>query len=561
MKFVLALLLVPFLVFSQENYPQDVFQSPLAIPLDISGSFAELRSNHFHSGLDFKTSGVEGLPVFATGDGYVSRIKISPFGYGKAIYITHPNGYTSVYGHLQKANGAIQELIKKKQYQEQSFEVEMYLYPTELPVKKGDIIAFSGNTGGSGAPHLHFEFRDTKSEQIINPMHFGFKKMIKDERKPIIQGIVVYPLDSTTVNNAQKPINISFNKQTDGTYLCSKVKANGRIAFGINAYDYCTNAYNKNGLYKVKAYLNGVLQYQYGFDTFAFDESRYVNNFIDYERYHDMGQRIQKLFELTSYPLSIVAGNTKDGTLKILPNANYSYRVELYDFHQNKIELIIPIEYGVQVPTIKKTIQKTPYFVKAKTESIFEKGNVTVYVPENAFYANFYMNFEVNKDIATLHDDSVPVHKNITLTFNDVSGLTEEQLGKTYIATLEGYKLDFNKTTRKGNSFSTKIKTLGKYKLAQDSIPPRIYNVNFVEGKTLKDQKTISVSVADLHSDIANYSAYLNGKWILMEYDYKTKRLTHNLEDAIYVEGRNDFKISVTDSLQNSATFESYFFK
>jgi murein DD-endopeptidase MepM/ murein hydrolase activator NlpD len=561
MKFVLALLLVPFLAVSQENYPQDVFQSPLAIPLDISGSFAELRSNHFHSGLDFKTSGIEGLPVFATGDGYVSRIKISPFGYGKAIYITHPNGYTSVYGHLQKANGAIQELIKKKQYQEQSFEVEMYLYPTELPVKKGDIIAFSGNTGGSGAPHLHFEFRDTKSEQIINPMHFGFKKMIKDERKPIIQGIVVYPLDSTTVNNAQKPINISFNKQADGNYLCTKVKANGRIAFGINAYDYCTNAYNKNGLYKVKAYLNGVLQYQYGFDAFAFDESRYINNFIDYERFHDMGQRVQKLFELSSYPLSIVAGNTKDGTLKILPNSNYSYRVELYDFHQNKIELIIPIEYGVQVPTIKKTIQKTPYFVKAKTESIFEKGNVTVYVPENSFYANFYMNFDVNNDIATLHDDSVPVHKNITLTFNDVSGLTEEQLSKTYIATLDGYKLDFNKTTRKGNSFSTKIKTLGKYKLAQDSIPPRIYNVNFVEGKTLKDQKTISVSVADLHSDIANYSAYLNGKWILMEYDYKTKRLTHNLEDAIYVQGRNDFKIIVTDSLQNSATFESYFFK
>ncbi len=561
MKFLLALLLFPFFLHGQEIYPQDVFQSPLAIPLDISGSFGELRSNHFHSGLDFKTSGVEGLPVYATGDGYVSRIKISPFGYGKAIYITHPNGYTSVYGHLQKANGAIQELIKKKQYQEQSFEVEMYLYPTELPVKKGDVIAFSGNTGGSGAPHLHFEFRDTKSEQIINPMHFGLKKIIKDERKPIIQGIVVYPLDSTTVNNAQKPINISFNKQADGTYLSTKVKANGRIAFGINAYDYCTNAYNKNGLYSVKAYLNGVLQYQYGFDTFAFDESRYINNFIDYERFHDMGQRVQKLFELNNYPLSIVAGNAKDGTLKIVPNANYTYRVELYDFHQNKIELIIPIEYGVQVPTIKKATQKTPYFVRAKTESIFEKGNVSVYVPENAFYANFYMNFDVNNDIATLHDDSVPVHKNITLTFNDVSGLTEEQLSKTYIATLDGYKLDFNKTTRKGNSFSTKIKTLGKYKLAQDSIPPRIYNVNFVEGKTLKDQKTISVSVADLHSDIASYSAFLNGKWILMEYDYKTKRLTHNLEDAIYVEGRNDFKITVTDSLQNSATFESYFYK
>jgi murein DD-endopeptidase MepM/ murein hydrolase activator NlpD len=561
MKFVLAILLFPLVIFSQENYPQDAFRSPLAIPLDISGSFGELRSNHFHSGLDFKTTGVEGLPVYAPADGYVSRIKISPFGYGKALYITHPNGYTTVYGHLQKANGAIQELIKKKQYQEQSFEVEMYLYPTDLPVKKGDIIAFTGNTGGSGAPHLHFEFRDTKSEQIINPMHFGFKKLIKDERKPIIQGVVAYPLDSTLVNNAQKPINISFNKQSDGTYLCTKVKANGRIAFGINAYDNCTNAYNKNGLYKVKAYLNGVLQYQYGFDTFAFDESRYINNFIDYERFHDMGQRVQKLFESNNYPLSIVAGNTKDGTLKIVPNANYTYRVELYDFHQNKIDLIIPIEYGFQVPSIKKTIQKTPYFVKAKTESIFEKNKVSVYVPENAFYANFYLNFDVNGDVVTLHDDSVPVHKNITLTFNEVAGLTEEQLSKTYIATLEGYKLKFNKTTRKGNTFSAKIKTLGTYKLAQDTSPPRIYNVNFVEGKTLKDQKTISICATDLHSDIASYNGYLNGKWILLEYDYKTNKLLHNLDDGICVSGRNDLKIVVTDSLQNSTTFESYFFK
>ena len=171
------------------------------------------------------------------------------------------------------------------------------------------------------------------------------------------------------------------------------------------------------------------------------------------------------------------------------------------------------------------------------------------------------MNFDVSNDIVTLHDDSVPVHKNITLTFNDVVGLTEEQLSKTYIATLDGYKLDYNKTYRKGNSFSVKTKSLGKYKLAQDTTPPRIYNVNFVEGKKLTDQKTISVSVTDLHSDIDTYNGYLNGKWILMEYDYKTKKLTHNLDDKIYVEGRNDLKIVVTDNLQNSTTFESYFLK
>ena len=448
MKLLLAILLAPLFLFSQD-YPQETFQSPLGIPLDLSGSFGELRSNHFHSGLDFKTSGKEGLPVYAAADGYISRIKISTFGYGKAIYITHPNGYTSVYGHLQKANGAIQDYIRKRHYQERSYEIEMYLYPTELPVKKGDIIAYSGNTGGSGGPHLHFEFRDTKSEQIINPMHFGFKKIIKDERKPVIQGVVAYPIDSTIVNNSQKPINISFSKQADGSYLSVKVKTNGKVAFGINAYDFCTNGYNKNGLYKVKAYLNGVLQYQYGFDSFAFDESRYINNFIDYERFHEMGQRVQKLFQLNEYPLSVVSGNKKDGIIKVQPNTNYNYKVELYDFHGNKVDLVIPIEFALQETKIAKTVQKTPYYIKAKTESIFEKNNVSVYVPENAFYNNFYMNFDVSNDIVTLHDDSVPVHKNITLTFNDVVGLTEEQLSKTYIATLDGYKLDYNKTYRR----------------------------------------------------------------------------------------------------------------
>ena len=560
MRLVLAILFAPLFIFSQD-YPQDYFQSPLDVPLDVSGSFGELRSNHFHSGLDFKTKGVEGLPVYAAGDGYISRIKISTFGYGKAIYITHPNGYTSVYGHLQKANGAIESFIKARQYKEQSYEVEMYLYPTELPVKKGDVIAFSGNTGGSGGPHLHFEFRNTKSEEILNPMHFGFKKIIKDERKPVIQGLVAYPLDSTTVNNSQKPINISFSKQADGTCLGVKVKADGKVAFGINAYDFCTNAYNKNGLYKVKAYLNGVLQYQYGFDGFAFDESRYINNFIDYERFHLMGQRVQKLFQISDYPLSIVAGNKKDGIIKVQPGTNYTYRVELYDFHGNKVELVIPIEFAYQEAKIEKTLQKTPYFVKAKNEAIFEKNNVSVQIPENAFYSNFYLNFDVSNDILTLHDDSVPVHKNITITFNDVQGLSEEQLAKTYIATLDGHKLDYNKTYRKGNTFSIKTKTLGKYKLAQDVTPPRIYNVNFVEGKTLSTQKTISVSVTDLQSDINTYNGYLNGKWILLEYDYKTKKLIHNLDDKIYVEGRNDLKIVVTDNLQNSTTFESYFFR
>lgn len=552
-------LLISVCAFSQSEYPEG-FISPLSIPLDFSGSFGELRTNHFHSGLDLKTNSVEGLDVFAVADGYVSRIKISPYGYGKAIYITHPNGYTTVYGHLQKANGAIEEYIKKEQYKQKSFAVEMFPKPSELPVKQGDTIAFSGNSGGSGGPHLHFEFRETKSEKIVNPLYFGFNKLSTDKYKPNLQGIMVYPMENGVVaNTSEKPSQVSFTKQVNGDYKAEKVMANGKIAFAINAYDHCTNAYNKNGLFKVNAYLNGVLYYSFELDKFAFDESRYINNFIDYGVYEDKKQRFQKLFYITPYPLTVLKENKNNGIINTQPNSTYTFRIEMFDFHGNQSNILIPIEFGTEIPKVTKEEVSTPYVLKSKIENNYEKGNISVYVPENAFYDDFDLNMEVNDGVLTFGKPEIPVHKNITITFSNVEGLSEDVMKKTFIATLDGHRLDFNESKRKGNTFSAKVKQLGKYKLAQDSIAPRIYNVNFVEGKNLSKQKTISVSISDNLSGIDTYNAYLNGEWILMEYDYKTKKLVHNLADNKFVSGRNDLKIIVTDNMQNSTTFETYF--
>jgi len=546
-------------IFGQIEYPKG-FISPLSIPLDVSGSFGELRSNHFHSGIDLKTDKREGLDVFAVADGYISRIKIATFGYGKAIYITHPNGYTTVYGHLQKANGKIEQYIKNKQYEQKAFEVELFLKPNELIVKQGDIIAFSGNSGGSGAPHLHFEFRDNKTEKIINPLHFGFNKFVNDVLKPELQDILVYPIDSTIVNKSQNPISVSFNKISDGNYIASKVIANGKIGFGINAFDYCTNPYNKNGLYKVKAYLNGVLYYEYELETFAFDESRFVNSLIDYARFKTKKQRVQKMFQEIPFPLSIVKANKTNGIINVRPNATYTYRIEIFDFHGNKVQITIPIEFGSKGVIFKKEDKSSKYFIKAAKEYNYEKDNVSVYIPENTFYEDFNLNFEVKEGILTIHNETVPGYKNMTITFADVQGLTEDQLQKTFIAGIDGYTLDYNKTYRKGTTFKLYTRNLGKYKLAQDSIAPRIYNVNFIEGKNLIKQANISVFIADNLSGIDTFNAYLNGNWILMEYDYKTKKLIHRLEDNKYAEGRNDLKIIVSDAMQNSTTFESYFF-
>lgn len=556
----IIILLFSFSIFGQTNYPSN-YISPLSIPLDVSGSFGELRSNHFHSGLDFKTSGKEGLAVFAVGDGYISRIKISSYGYGKAIYITHPAGYVSVYGHLQKANGAIEEYIKKHQYSQKSFEVEFFPNSKELPVKQGDIIAFSGNSGGSGGPHLHFEFRDAKTEKTINPLQFGYTKFVVDKREPFLQGIIAYPIDSTVVvNKSQKPLSISYNKQADGSYLASKVVTNGKIGFGINAYDYCTNPYNKNGLYKVKAYLNGVSYYEYDFETFAFDESRYINNLIDYKRYKEMNQRVQKLFYYTPYPLSIIKQSKNNGIIDAQPNTTYTYKIEISDYHDNKATIIIPIEYKSETASVINKKTKNPYFLRSKVENNYTKDNVSIYIPENAFYDDFDFNFEVKEGVLSFSETTIPIQKNITITFSNIEGLTNEKLDKTFIASVDGYKLNYNKTYRKGTTFSTRVRALDSYKIAQDSVPPRIYNVNFVEGKDLSKQSTLSVSIADNLSGIDTYNAYLNGQWILMEYDYKTKKLIHALSEKKYVQGRNDFKIIVTDDLQNSTTFESHFF-
>lgn len=557
-KILLAFLFVTAL-FGQNNYPAD-FIAPLEIPIDLSGSFGELRSNHFHSGIDIKTQKKVGLKVFAVADGYVSRIKISPYGYGKAIYITHPNGYTTVYAHLQKANGAIEEYIKQYQYTKKKYAVEMFLSAKELPVKQGEVIAFSGNSGSSSAPHLHFEFRETKSEKIVNPMHFGFSKYITDKHQPQLQILQVYPFENAVVNGSEQPIIVPFTQQKNGNYVAKKVITNGKIGFAINAIDRCTNPFNKNGLFEVKAYLNGVLYYHYNFDKFAFSETRYINNFIDYDKYKRKKQRFQKLFYKNKYPLSVIkATNKTNGIIFTQPNKSYTFTIEMTDFEGNKSTVTIPIEYGKTKTTISKKETRTPYAIVYNREYIYEKDNVAVYIPKNAFYTNFYLDFKVANGVVTLQDKFTPLHKRVTLTFNEVQ-LTEKILEKTFIASIVNGKLRYNYTYRKGANLSAKIKTLGQFKLAQDTIKPTIYQPNFKEGSTYSTSKKLRIHIADNLSGIKTYNAYLNGKWILMEYDYKKKSLTHTLADKKYKIGKNNFKLVVTDNMKNSTTFETYFF-
>lgn len=548
-------------LFSQENYPQDYFRSPLDIPLLTSGTFGELRTNHFHSGIDFRTQKKVGLPVYATADGYISRIKISAFGYGKAIYINHPNGYTTVYGHLLKTFPVIEEYTKKQQYKEKSFEIDVFPKPEELPIIKGEVIALSGNTGGSGGPHLHYEFRDTQTEKIINPFYFGLDKEFLDTRPPVIEGLLVYPMDENTVVNASKqPILANLILQKDGSYLATSIKASGVIAFGLQTHDLSNNNYGKNGVFSIQTSLNGKSDFNITFDTFSFDESRHINNYIDYERFEKTNQKFQKLFIETPYELSLLNKNKSNGLVDIKPNTNYMYKIEVSDFHENKTIIHVPIQFSYAKATILPIEKKTNYFVKYKNEHQYVKDSISVFIPEDTFYKDTYIDFEVTNGVVKIGSPALAIKKNISISIPN-STLSEKELSQYFIASKNGSKLTYNKTYLKGENFTLYTRNLGEFILAKDTINPVVKPLNFEEGKWMSLLPVLEVMISDDFSGIQSYNGFLNNQWVLFEYDFKTKTLTHDFADNVVIEGRNELRVIVVDNVGNSTIFETHFFR
>ena len=548
-----------FTAVAQTTYPKDYFRSPLDIPMQLSGNFGEFRPNHFHAGFDFKTMQKEGLNIYAVADGYVSRIKISTVGNGKTIYINHPNGFTSVYAHLQKSLGKIEEYIKKAHYKEQAYEIELFPNPEDLIVKKGDTIALSGNTGGSEGPHLHFEFRDTQTEKVINPYFFGFDSFMKDTKKPQISSLVVYPInENSVVNQSKRPVNLNLSLMADGSYLSQKVLAKGRIGFGIQSYDVFDFSYDKYGLFKVQTFLNGSPSFGYQLDTFSFDETKYINAFIDFYKYKKTKQRIQKLFMQNPYPLSIIRSDLNYGIIEVASNFTNLYRIEVSDFYGNTTSVSIPIQYAVDEAKITEEVVKTPYLLKAKTDTNFEKDNGSVFFPAGTFYDDFYLDFDVKDNVMTVHNDLVAVNNAFQVTIIDSSAVNDE---KTFIASLKENKLSYNSTKRKENTFTTYTKKLGQFILAKDTIAPKISIAKPIEGKWLSNQKTIQLTISDALSGIKSYNGFLNGQWVLFEYENKTNTITHYFDDGIVAEGKNDLKVVVTDNVGNSTIFETQFFR
>ena len=557
MRLLLFLLAYTPIFAQTKPFPTQDFRPPLDIPMQLSGNFGELRSNHFHTGFDFRTQQREGLPVYAVGDGYISRIKISSYGYGKAIYIDHPNGYTTLYGHLQKGYGKIEAYIRAEQYKQQSYEIEIFPKPGELVVKKGDTIALSGNTGGSEGPHLHFEFRDTKTEKIINPHYFGFD--LKDTRKPVVTSVVAYPIsDSSHVNQSGKPIIIGVSQQPDGTFISQKVSASGQIGFGFSAYDQDNQSWNNNGIYKAQSFVNGKESFGFQFDSLAFDQGRYINALIDFPRYKRSQQRVMRMFMKQPFPLSVLKTDASAGIVSTSPGLSQLYRLEVSDFKNNKTTVLVPINYTPPAIVVLRDAPVSNYFVYARKDVMFEKDGMSVFFPAHTFYEDFALQFEVKDSVMTVQDDYTAVHSNFSVSVKSPGAVNPE---KTFIASVSGKRLSYNATKYKDGVFTTWTKNLGGFKLATDTTPPKITIAKPVEGKWITKQRSIELRISDEMSGIKSYNGYLNGKWVLFEYEHKARRILHVFDPAYLNEGQNHLKVVVTDNVGNSAIFETQFFR
>ncbi|MGB1349524.1 MAG: M23 family metallopeptidase [Flavobacteriaceae bacterium] len=536
----------------------DYFSNPIDGKIILSGTFAELRTNHFHSGIDIKTKGIEGLNVFSSAEGYVSRIKVSHFGYGKALYITHPNGFTTVYAHLKKFSPKIEEYVKSKQYEIEEYEIQLFPKKETLKINKSELIAFSGNTGGSSGPHLHFEIRDSK-ERPINPMLFGIK--VDDSIKPSIYDLYAYPITKQShVNGKNKREKIKLIKLRNGDYTTPTIEADGLISFGVIASDRQDYAMNKNGVSSIKSYHNSQKVIEINFDRFSFDETKHINRFIDFGYYKQNKKRIQKLFIEKNNPLSIFKFNKDKGLIRLNDNKESFYLIDIFDYCGNKTNIRIPIKNKVINKKFEFIEDMSLTEINAEKTTILGNDLTSVKIPSDAFYENVKIDFRIMGDTIKIHKPTIPLKKSIEVSFN-VKNYADNMKHLFIGSVNDNGTLSYIPTKLIGNYIKAKTRSLGTYTIGIDRDSPEIKPINFTNLDWISNNNSLKIKISDKVSGIKNYRATVNGDWILMEYDPKTKTLTHDFKDGIIKKVENNLELLVTDNAGNSSKFDLKFYR
>ena len=525
--------------------------SPIDLPLNLSGTFGEFRSSHFHYGLDVTTNKKSGYNVYSIDSGSIVRINVSTSGYGKVLYINHPNGLTSIYAHLKEFSPKIQKYIKTQQYLNKSYSVQKFFNNGEIKVNKGDIIGYTGNTGGSSGPHLHFEIRDTKSQNPINPLSFNYK--YDDSNRPIIKSLYVF--DEDDIFKKGNPKQYEIKKINDSLYIADKIIYSNKIGIGIEVYDrQSKNNYNRNGVYEVKMFLDSVLNFSYKMDKINIDESVFRKIFYDYSLLKTKKKRIQKVYYPPNSKLNFLNHNVNTGIFESSDKDEKDVLLEVSDWNNNKSYLNFKIE-GNTSNLLEKSIDGIE--IETSQKYMIKKNNVEIVFNKNSFFNNVALNIKSQNDTLKIDEDLYPLRRSYNIKiFKQVEDSIKKRQSFIGLINKNG-KLSYLKTSNKDNFFSVNSSNLGSFTLSRDSINPEIKALNFSLNKDISNQKTIRLRINDKTSGIKSYNVLINNKWALFEYEPKSNLIFHNIDDGIIENGENKITIKVIDGVGNKTEFKS----
>ena len=546
----LSLLINSLLLFSQ--FEKDLI-APLEIPFSISGTFGEPRSSHFHLGVDIKTQGKEGLEVKSISSGSVSRIRISLGGYGKAIYIDHPNKTTSVYAHLKKFAPKIESYIKKFQYENETYTIQKFPKKDKLLIEKGEVIGFSGNTGGSSGPHLHFEIREKKSQKPLNPLLYNLP--VNDLVRPQLQKLFIFYAQENVILSPIQPI--LLEKVNDSLYKTAMIETSGKIGIGIQMFDRQDYSYSRNGVYSTKVFVNGKIISHYKFDKLIINESKKLYQVIDYKNYTQKRLKIFKLFYKSGNKLNFMNTLVDQGIFKVELGKSYQILIEIEDFSGNKSSIEAFIE-GTDNKI--KPVELRGRLIKTDREYSFTLKNKELFFPSKTFFNDVKIELFENKDQIEIGPNLFPIANSfeIKFGFNEKDSLRSAQ---TFIAKKMKKSLVYLPTKLEENKLIAKVNELGVYTLARDSVAPTVVPDNFKKNQWLSNYKSLNLKIDDDFSGIKKYRGTINGEWVLFEYEPKRKILTYDFFDKYSEKLKHNLELEVEDNVGNKKIYKTTFFR
>lgn len=549
-------------IITSRTYPQGYFRNPLNIVMDASGTFGELRSTHFHAGDDYRTQQKIGLPLHAAAEGFVSRVRVQIGGGGNSVYIDHPNGFSTVYLHMDTFNEALTKIVRAEQYKQQRFDVDITLTADQVKLSKGQYIGNAGNTGGSAGPHLHFEIRDTKTQRPLNPQLFGLR--FTDRFNPTINNVMLYDLTDNWFNEFTPRKSLSVKSIGAGRYVLAQsapLPVSRKFGLGINTVDRHRAGGFQNGVYSIELFVDGQLISTALFEELDFNTSRAIHSYMDYAHWKKTKAKVQKSFKDPGNPIGIFKTLNNNGIIELTEDKVYAVKYVVKDVAGNCSELDFKIANNLKSPSTSAPLKGK--LLEYNTKNTFSTENIKVEIPEHVLYSNLDFVYEAAVQLPNAYSALHKVHNTLTPLFSAYSlsikptNLPTHLESKALIASVdsgsEGGKFENGWVTANTRNF-------GDFYVTVDTIAPTITARNLVNGKNVSAQSKIDFTISDNFSGIQSFNGYIDEQWVLMEYDSKNRHLWHRFDSSL-TKGEHTFKLIVKDWKDNERVYEAKFIR